>query len=105
MAHILLTALILILPSASFACANGKPEQRAAPENYSWRTVIESGKGCFGESGCAPDQWAMAVVPLAAFDKLFIVGWKEVLVFGGRAQLDVAGENARTRYARHRQQH
>lgn len=78
MVHTLLTALILILASASLACGSGKTEHGAAPANYSWRRVIEQGKGCFQESGCAQGQWAMAIIPLAAFDKLFIIGWKEV---------------------------
>ena len=78
MNHLLLTVLTLILPSTALACASRKAEQRSVPENYSWRKVIEPGKGCFQESGCAPGQWAMAIVPLAAFDKLFIIGWKQV---------------------------
>ncbi|HEX5701728.1 MAG TPA: hypothetical protein VFX97_00755 [Pyrinomonadaceae bacterium] len=75
--HLLLSVLLLSAPSTS-ACTRETGEPGSSVQNYQWRRVIESGKGCFQESGCAPGQWAMALVPLAAFDKLFIIGWKEV---------------------------
>ena len=78
MIQVLLGGVILIMASASLACASGKTEQRTAPANYSWRRVIEPGKGCFQERGCAQGQWPMTIVPVAAFDKLFIIGWREV---------------------------
>ena len=76
--EILLAALLAIFPSTHFACTRGTNEPGLSPENYKWRKAIEPGKGCFQEN-CAQGQWAMAIVPLTAFEnKLFIVGQKSV---------------------------
>jgi hypothetical protein len=77
--EVFLAALITIFPSTFFACTSGINEPGFSAEDYKWRKAIESGKGCFQEKPCANGQWAMAIVPLVAFEnKLFIVGWKEV---------------------------
>jgi hypothetical protein len=75
----LLIALLAISTSTCvIAVTGGLIGFKESPEGYKWRMAIEPGKGCFQEN-CAPGSWAMAIVPLTAFDnRLFIIGQKSI---------------------------
>ena len=74
----LIASFAIFPPASSRACTGGVNGFSVPSEHYEWRRVIEPGRGCF-QDNCAQGRWAMAIVPLTAFEnKLFIVGVKSV---------------------------